>query len=415
MPDDDCTVDIDPHALEFLERRHDVYAELRGRCPVAWNARHGGFWVVTDHESVASIARDNETFAHRFEAEPEADGFRYRGILGVPRPPTVLRQGVSEIDGPEHADLRRLLHPFLTPQRVEELRPRAVELAHELVDGFIESGEADLVLDFATPLPAVLTLDMVGIPSRNWKYFADFFHAGSAYVAGSREFNAAMARWPEMMGEIQDHIALRRREPADDLTTALVSGTLDGHPIDDGHLGDILWNLLAGGIDTTTSLVSWGLHHLGTHPEDRDRLVAERALVSSAVEEFLRHFCPNEALSRTATRDVEISGTTIRRGDLVFISWVSANHDELVFDRADEVVVDRQVNKHLAFGLGGHRCIGSHLARMEAQVMLDEILERIPDYEIDPGRFVPSPGNPLVTTVVSMPVSFTPGTRWSPS
>ena len=161
--------------------------------------------------------------------------------------------------------------------------------------------------------------------------------------------------------------------------------------------------------------MSWGLHHLGTHPEDRDRLVAERALVSSAVEEFLRHFCPNEALSRTATRDVEISGTTIRRGDLVFISWVSANHDELVFDRADEVVVDRQVNKHLAFGLGGHRCIGSHLARMEAQVMLDEILERIPDYEIDPGRFVPSPGNPLVTTVVSMPVSFTPGTRWSPS
>lgn len=409
MAEDDCTVDIDLHSPAFIADRHRRYAELRQGCPVAWNVDHEGLWIVTDYDSVAQVARDNETFAHRYEAEPEPDGFQYRGILGVPRPPGAMRQGVSEIDGPEHADLRRVLNPFLTPHRVDDLRVRTATLAHELIDGFIGSGQADLVHDFATPLPAVLTLEMMGMPSDNWKHFADFFHAATSYSPRSPEFKAAAARWPDMMAEILEHAELRRRDPANDITTALVSTPIDGHLLEDADVGNVMWNLVAGGIDTTTSLVAWGLHHLGTHAENRDRLLADRSLVPLAVEEFLRHFCPSESLTRTATRDVELNGASIKRGDLVMISWVSANHDEQMFENAGDIVIDREVNRHLAFGLGGHRCIGSNLARMEAEVMIDAVLDRIPRYEVDEDRFVPSPGNILVSSVVSMPVTFPPG------
>jgi cytochrome P450 len=129
----------------------------------------------------------------------------------------------------------------------------------------------------------------------------------------------------------------------------------------------------------------------------------------TAVEEFLRYYSPNENLTRTASRDVELGGRRIRRGDRVWISWVSGNHDARAFDAADEIVLDRSPNRHLAFGLGGHRCIGSHLARAETTVMLREVLQRIPAYEIDLERFQPYPGNPLMTGVVTMPATFAPG------
>ena len=153
------------------------------------------------------------------------------------------------------------------------------------------------------------------------------------------------------------------------------------------------------------------LHHLGTHPADRARLLDDPDLIAAAVEEFLRFYSPSETLTRTATRDVELGGRQIRRGDVVFISWVAANHDPSVFEGADDVRIDRAVNKHLAFGLGGHRCIGSSIARIESELMLGDVLRRIGDYEIDADGFKPYPGNLLMTGVVSMPVTFTPSAR----
>jgi cytochrome P450 len=403
-------IDVDHHAREFLADRHRNYAELRARCPVAWNTRYGGFWLVTDYESVAAVARDNDTFSHAFDLESD-DGIAYHGIAGVPRPKGTPRQGVSEIEGRRHADLRRVLNPFFTPQRVSEVRPRAEELAARFLDEVVEAGEADLVNDYTVPVPAVLTLEMMGMASDNWRHYADFFHATSSNDRTDPAYQAAVSRWQDMMGELVAHAQHRRRHPADDLTTTLVSCELDGRRLTDAEVGDIMWNLVAGGLDTTTSLTSWALHHLGTRPEDRARILAERSLLHSAIEEFLRHYCPNETLTRTATRDVEIGGCPIRRGDVVMISWVAANHDPAVFDRPDDVLVDRAENQHLAFGLGRHRCIGSHLARMEAQVMLTEVLDRIPDYVVDEDRFRPSPGNVIMNTVVSMPVTFTPRPR----
>jgi cytochrome P450 len=146
-------------------------------------------------------------------------------------------------------------------------------------------------------------------------------------------------------------------------------------------------------------------------PDARNQLLADPSLIPAAVEEFLRFYSPSETLTRTATRDVELGGRQITRGDVVMISWVSANHDPSAFDRADEIVLDRAANRHLAFGLGGHRCIGAQVARTEAEVMFRDVLDRIPDFVIDEDLFRPYPGNLLMTGVVSMPATFTPSSR----
>ena len=233
----------------------------------------------------------------------------------------------------------------------------------------------------------------------------------SSYGPADERYLSAVAHQPDMWGELRDFAQFRRNNPADDVTTALVSSPLDGRMLSDDEITAIMWNLVAGGLDTTTSLVSWGLHHLGTHPEDRARLIDDPSLIPAAVEEFLRHYSPSETLTRTATRDVELGGRQIRRGDIVFISWVTANHDPAAFDAPEEIRIDREANKHLAFGLGGHRCIGSSIARIESELMLRDVLARVGDYVIDIDGFKPYPGNLLMTGVVSMPVTFTPGPR----
>ena len=183
--------------------------------------------MVTDYESVAQVARDNETFAHKYE--PDApDGISYMGICGVPRPGYIPRQGVSEIDGPEHADLRRVLNPLMTINAVESNRPRMEAVSAWFLDEIVESGEADLVLDYTTPVPAVLTLEMMGMVSSNWQHYADFFHATSSYEPTDERYLSAIAHQPDMWGELRDFAAFRRDNPANDVTTALVSSPLDG-------------------------------------------------------------------------------------------------------------------------------------------------------------------------------------------
>ena len=403
-------VDVDHQEADFVAQRHQRYAELRETCPVVHNAAYGGFWMVTDYASVAQVARDNETFAHRYDPESE-EGIAYRGICGIPRPPNLVRMGVSEIDGREHADLRRVINPFMVTKAVEANRDRMAQVSGWFLDEVIESGACDLVDDYATPVPAVMTLEMMGMPSKNWRYYADFFHATSSFTKDDPRLHAALANWSTMWEELADYTRYRRANPSSDLTSAIVTSVLDGSVPSDDQVVGILWNLVAGGIDTTTSLVSWGLHYLGTHAADRQRLIDDRTLIVSAVEEFLRFYSPSESLTRTATRDVELGGRQIKRGDVIFISWVAANRDPSAFERAGEVVIDREVNKHLAFGLGGHRCVGSSIARLQSELMIADVLDRVPDYQIDLDGFKPYPGNLLMTGVVTMPVTFSPGER----
>jgi cytochrome P450 len=267
----------------------------------------------------------------------------------------------------------------------------------------------DLVLDFASPVPAIWTMKMLGLPAEHWNHYAEYFHAAAAYGQDTPEYKQGVARTPEMVGEAIEFFEQRRKNPGDDLLSQLVMMEVDGEKLSNEDLVAMVWNLIGGGLDTTTSLTSMTLVYLAEHPDLRQRLADDPELLPPACEEFLRWTCVQETLSRTCTKDTILGGQEIKRGDPVIMSWLGANFDSKVFDRPEEVDIERAPNPHLSFGVGAHRCIGLHSTRVLFNVMLREVLARIPDYQIDRDRTEFYRGNPLLYGVVKMPVTFTPG------
>lgn len=404
---DDAIVGFDHHSDEFNLNELEMSAELRRSCPVAWNINYGGFWFLTSYATVSQVARDGETFAHRYEPD-STDGIDYQGEMGVPRPEGQPALGIGEVDGSYHQALRHGLAPFFSPGSVQKMRPFMSELAHGFLDRHVAEGRMDLVLDYASPVPAILTMKLMGLPYDDWQRYANLFHSVMAVPQDSPEYADAIAEVPAMMQGVLEFAAARRVDPHDDLTSYLVQFEFAGRRLTDEQLLGILWNLIGGGVDTTTSQTALTLLHLGTHPELRRQLIDQPELYRTATDEFLRFFSVNQQLSRTVTRDVEIGGRRLRRNDRVIISWLAANHDENEFDRPDEVVLDRSPNRHLAFGLGPHRCIGSHLARTMAEVMVKAVLDRIPDYRVDLDGVRQYLGNPSMTGLGRLPVTFAP-------
>ncbi|HME48694.1 cytochrome P450 [Mycobacterium sp.] len=404
----DVVVDFDHHSDEFNLNELEVNAELRRRCPVAWNQNYGGFWFVTGYDAVAQTARDGDTFAHKYEPDA-ADGVDYQGEMGVPRPEGQPALGIGEVDGPYHQALRRALAPFFSPRAVQEMRPFMEQSVHWFLDQRIGDGRMDLVLDYASPVPAILTMRLMGLPHDNWRLYANLFHSVMAVPQDSDEYANVIAAVPSVLDDLLKFAATRRADPRDDLTSFLVQFEFDGKRLTDAQLIDILWNLIAGGVDTTTSQTALSLLHLGTHPGLRQKLIDSPELYETATDEFLRYFSVNQQLSRTVTRDIVLGGQQLRRNDRLIISWLAANHDEHEFERPDDVVLDRAPNRHVAFGLGPHRCIGSHLARDMFAVMVKAVLDRIPDYRVDAGGVHEYLGNPSMTGLGKLPVTFTPG------
>jgi len=403
------TFDFDHHSPEYADHKHEVWAALRQRCPVAFNPRYGGFWAVGGYDEVAAVSRDGTTYSSKY-VEGADDGIEYLGIMGVPRISGVPPALIAEVEGPTHAALRRLLNPFMLPAAVAAYRPFIEQCATWLLDQKIAGGAMDLVTDFTNPVPAVLTMKMVGLPCESWTYYAEVFHSVAAFEAGSSELERARSLMTDMTAELLRVAEERRREPREDILSKLVALRVeDGRLLRPDELIGILWNLIGGGLDTTSSLTSLALYHLCEQPELRGRLIRDRGLLATATEEFLRYTSVNETLTRTVTSDVELGGQELRRGDRLMISWLSANFDEKVFERPDELVLDRSPNPHLAFGVGPHRCIGMHVARALFEVMMREVLERVPDYEVDRSRTRFYRNNPELAGVVTMPASFSPG------
>jgi cytochrome P450 len=268
----------------------------------------------------------------------------------------------------------------------------------------------DLVLDYASPVPAILTMKLMGLPYDNWHLYANLFHSVMAVPQDSDEYADAIAKVPAMMQDVIEFATARRSNPKDDLTSFLLQFEFDGRRLTDEQLLNILWNLIGGGVDTTTSQTALTLKHLGTHPDLRQQLIDQPELYRTATDEFLRYFSVNQTLSRTVTHDVVLGGQYLSKNDRVVLSWLSANHDETEFDRPDEIILDRAPNRHVAFGLGPHRCIGSHLARLMSAVMVKAVLDRIPDYQVDVDNVHQYLGNPSMTGLGKLPVTFTPAT-----
>ena len=242
--------------------------------------------------------------------------------MGVPRPEGQPPLGIGEVDGPYHLALRRALTPFFSTGAVEKMRPFMEQSVHWFLDQRIADGRMDLVLDYASPVPAILTMRLMGLPYDNWQLYADLFHSVMA-ASGGDEYNKAIAEVPAMLDGLLKFAAARRADPGDDLTSFLVQFEFDGKRLDDTQLLDILWNLIGGGVDTTTSLTALSLLHLGTHPDLRQQLIDQPDLYRTAADEFLRYFSVNKQLSRTVSRDTVLCGQQLRRNDQVLISWIA--------------------------------------------------------------------------------------------
>jgi cytochrome P450 len=349
------------------------YAQLRARCPVDFDEHRDGP-AALKRADVESVLRDTELWSN--ETTP---------IMGSAEP--VIPLGV---DPPQHSIYRRVLDPLFSPKRMKALEPAVTDHVNQMIDAFIDTGECDFSADVAVPLPCLTFLTLLGLPPEElddmvrWKDIM----IRPEIVAGSRE--AGQQLQMQTVGEIYQRfaqeIAARRKQPRDDLMTFLITTDVEGgRKLTESEILRILFLLLAAGLDTVTISLECIFNYLIEHPEARQMLVDEPESMDGLIEELLRWESPvMGAAARRATRDTELSGCPIPAGTLVLPALAAANLDPDI-PGSQQVDLRRKDKSHLAFGGGPHRCLGSHLARMELRVVIREWHRRIPEYRLKPG------------------------------
>jgi cytochrome P450 len=403
-------IDFDHHSQEYGRNPWAANIALNTGCPVAHSSHHGGFWVVSGYQQVADVARRPEVFSSAHEL-PNTPGRPQGTII----PASTFRALPLELDPPEFLEWRRALNKFFSPTTARQLRPRIEAYATWCVDQFIEQGQTDLVLDLSNAVPALLTLDIVGLPMDNWRVYADAVHSLAYTPSGTPAYKRVEEGFAMLIKEVLETIPRRRANPEGDLISFLVQLTIDGKPVSSEDIVAVCNAMIAGGMDTTTALLASALEYLDRDRDARRRLIDEPAMVPRACEEFLRYFTPVVSVGRTVTRDDEIDGVRVSRGDRVLLSWAAANLDEKVFPDPLTIDFDRDTTRHAAFGIGAHRCIGRHIAQADFQVVVTEVLRRLPDYRLIEGAAVRYPTVGQVNGYVKMPARFTPGPRTGPS
>jgi cytochrome P450 len=377
LPVEDWSTDFEVLDPGYVQDPFGIWDSLREACPIASTKRRGRTWMPVTYEDIAAIAKDVDHFSSR-----------ETGVIPAPPEPgdPILPYGVPPIstDPPVHTWTRRLLLPWFSHTRVESYEPMTRELCASLIDAHLADGRADAAVDYAQQIPVRIIGRILGVPEED----ADTF---TGWVRDALEF--ADDRERRRRGSfgigyyLWDRINERRESNGDDLISYLLASRVEGEPVDDMVVLGMAMLTMIAGIDTTWSAIGSSLWHLATHDDDRERLVAHPELMDTAVEEFLRAYAP-VTMARLVTRDVEFKGCPMQEGDKVLMSFPAANRDPAAFDRADEVVIDRAENRHLAFGSGIHRCAGSNLARMELRVAIEEWLARVPIFHLAPDAAV---------------------------
>jgi cytochrome P450 len=355
----------DPTRPDFQERAYDIYRTLRDAHPSYHNAE-AGFFALSRFEDVRAAASDPATFSS--ENTEFSQG---------------LKDSLQILDPPRHDALRDLVSTAFTPRRVSGMEPRIREIARELIDGFAAQGRAELIGQFARHLPSRVIGEMIGIPSERTE---DFLEWTEAFVVTSTD-TSDPKRLARPAGMIYQEFATlleeRRRERRDDLMSALLDAEVDGRRLSQDELLGFCFVLVVAGNDTTTNLIANGAVLLAHHPDQRRLLAADRALIPNAVEEMLRCESPAQVLPRRTTREVEIHGVAIPAESSVKLVWAAANRDDREFEDPERFDVRRSIKRQLAFGQGVHFCLGSNLARLEGRVAFEELLGRIPEYELE--------------------------------
>jgi cytochrome P450 len=375
MSNTDWATDLDHAHPDYNPNAPAIWATLRtSGCPVAHSARYGGMWAPLTHELVHEVAYDTEHFTSQgvvvSNARPGVDA-----PVG-PAPPITS-------DPPFHQIARRLLLPPFSPKAIDPWEPEVRRLCNELLDRIAVDAEAGTIVDaavqYAQSIPVNVIARMLGFPPEDEAIFRRFVHQVIEAVdvtaeqrqAGFDELDAYLDR------QIEEHL----EHPRDDLTSYLLGVELGGNKLSLEHVRGSIVLLLIAGIDTTWSAIGSSLWHLAGHPDDLARLVDEPDVMLFALEEFLRVYAP-VTMARLVRDDYEFHGCMMKADEWVLLPFPAANHDPDFFDRADQFVIDRAENRHAAFGLGIHRCLGSNLARLELRVAIEEFVRRFPRFEL---------------------------------
>lgn len=325
------------------------------------------FWCVTRSADIRDALRSPEIFSNSalIPSQPDPD---YNWVPQM-------------YDPPLHTKWRLLLGTFFSPKAVEQLKPKMRQRFSEILDDVVARGECDFVKDVALRFPNTIFMEMLGLPVEEAALFQtweeDLLHSNF----NKERMDPAMA---EVIGYFTQLITERRRQPKDDLISVALAWRIDGEPVSDADVLNMFLLLFMAGLDTVATQMSYSILHLATHEEDRRQVIDDPSLWPSAIEEFLRYYA-FVTPGRKITRDVDFNGCPMKAGQMVFLPLSSATRDPIEFPDADKVVLDRKGNRHIAFGAGPHRCLGSHLARAELSIALPEWHRRVPDYHLVDG------------------------------
>ena len=373
-PIEDWATDFDHTHPDYAARAPEIWDELRETCPVAHTERFGGTWLPVRHADVAAIAHDSK----HFSSEGVIVNFwKPEGLAPIGYAPPITS------DPPFHATARRLLLPAFSPKEMAQWEPSARESCRELLDEILATGAdvVDAAEQYAQHIPVRVIADMLGVPREDGDKFRRFIHniieAPDTTAIDAVDFVYEDTLDYYLTEVIEDH----RANPRDDLIGFLLEAEMDGEKLSTEHIRGTIALLLIAGIDTTWSAIGASLWHLAQVPADRERLVNDPDVLPYAVEEFLRFYAP-VTMARIVAEEVEIGDTKLGLRDWVLLPFPAANRDPEAFEHADQFVIDRERNRHVAFGLGIHRCLGSNLARMELRVGVEEWMKRIPDFEL---------------------------------
>ncbi len=373
----DFATDWDHTDPQWVADPYPIWEDLRGRCPVAHTDRYNGGWFPTTHEGVSAVAKDTDNFTSRTVVIGN-------GRPGEEAPPAPI--GVAppiSSDPPFHQIARKLILPAFAPGPVNALEPMIRELCISLLDKMAQHEVVNGGSDYAQFIPPAVISKMLGFPDEDIDTFLEFVHVVLEGVDHPQEERMEeFAPIQEYFNkQIQDHID----NPRDDLTTYLLNAEILGNKLSPEHVFGTMILVLVAGIDTTWSAIGASLWHLASHPEDLERLVNEPDLMPVAIEEFLRFYAP-VSMARLVKEDMEYLGCPMKKDDWILLGFPAANRDPAAFKDADKFIIDRAENRHVAFGLGIHRCAGSNLARLEMRIAIEEFIKRFPKFELaDPG------------------------------
>jgi cytochrome P450 len=391
----DCTVEFDQHSPEFAADPWRHLRAARELCPITWTEANGGFWLVTGYEEADVVLHDDELFS-------SGSG------VSLPVPP---KNGPPiDVDPPLYVHYRRALGPHTSARSLATLTDDITEWTESAIRRSVEAGEADLIADIGAVIPAMATMVLLGLPMENWQRYADVWHGIFAHPADPTVWEDHA----RLRLEIRETVVAKQSAPGDDIVSSMWQSPLfhevgqvrgpDFSAIDEGT--DVAMTLLGAGVDTTTNAFGSTAMWLARHPEERQRLRDDPELMKTAVEEFLRRWSVAWGLARKVTRDTELFGHQLREGEWVIASFMGANHDPREFPDPEAIILDRTPNRHMAFGVGLHRCLGSHLVRLTLPIMLRTLLDYAPDYEIDESRAQRYADCALVHGWTSIPARF---------